>query len=194
MFCKLIRGAAPFLLLFASAAPAQTDAPVTQADLRRHIEILASDAFQGRAPGTDGETRTINYIAEQFRARGLEPAGENGGWFQPVGLVERATRSHQVRWTANGRELPFDQADIALQGRDARFNLADAPVIFAGHGVRLPERGIDQLAGANLNGAVVILLLSRRGTRNCGVGLQHVAKRSGLRVRVTRQAKCQRHC
>ena len=158
MFCKLIRGAAPLLLLFATPASAQADAPVTTSDLRRHIEILASDAFQGRAPATEGETQSINYIAEQFRARGLEPAGVGGTWFQPVGLVERTTRSHQVRWSANGRDLPFDQADIALQGREAALRLTDVPVIFAGHGVRMPERGVDQLAGTDVRGAVVFVL------------------------------------
>jgi len=158
MFCKLIRAAAPLLLLSASAALAQTDPPVTPAELRRHIEMLASDAFQGRAPATEGETRTTNYIIEQFRSRGLEPAGVGGSWLQPVALVERTSRSQQVSWTANGRPLQFDQANIALQGREATFHLADAPVIFAGHGVRMPERGIDQLAGADVRGAVVILL------------------------------------
>ena len=64
MFRQLIRGIAPFLLAQAGMALAQADAPVTPADMRRHIEILASDAFQGRAPATEGETRTINYIAD----------------------------------------------------------------------------------------------------------------------------------
>ena len=158
MFRQLIRGIAPLLLVCSSVAPAQPDPPVTPADLRRHIEILASDDFQGRAPATEGETRTINYIAEQFRARGLEPAGDNGTWFQPVGLVERTTRSHDVAWSVNGRALTFDGSRIALQGREAEMRLDNAPVIFAGHGVRLPERGVDQLAGANLEGAVVIIL------------------------------------
>ena len=158
MFRKLIRGAAPFLLFLASAAPAQTDPPVTPADLLRHIEVLASDAYEGRAPGTPGERRTIDYIAEQLRARGVEPAGEGGTWFQPVALVQRETRSHTVVWSANGRALPFDQEQIVLQGRDPQIRLADAPVAFVGHGVRLPERGIDQLAGADLRGAVALIL------------------------------------
>ena len=158
MFLRPLRGIAPLLLLFATAAPAQSDAPVGPADLRRHIEVLASDDFGGRAPGTPGEQRTIDYIAAQFRARGLEPAGPNGSWFQPVGLVERTTRSHRVSWTANGRALPFDQANIALQGRDAELRLTGVPVIFAGHGARLPERGIDQLAGTDVAGAVVLIL------------------------------------
>ena len=158
MFPRLIRGAAPFLLFVASGAVAQTDPPVTPDDLRRHIEVLASDAFEGRAPGTEGETRTINYIAEQFRVRGLEPAGEGGSWFQPVGMAERTAQSHNVAWSAGGRALPFEQDQIILQGREPQIRLADAPVVFVGHGVRLPERGIDQLAGAELQGAVAVML------------------------------------
>jgi Zn-dependent M28 family amino/carboxypeptidase len=158
MFQTLIRASAPLLLLLSAPLAAQTDAPVTQADLLRHIQVLASDEYQGRRPGTEGETRTTAYIVEQLRSRGLEPAGENGSWFQPVPLIERATLRASVAWTLNGRALPFDLANIALQGREASQRLADAPVIFAGHGARIPERGIDQLAGVNVQGAVVLIL------------------------------------
>ena len=159
MFRRLIRGTAPLLLLFASAASAQSGPPVTGGDLRRHIEVLASDAFEGRAPGTAGENRTTAYIVEQWRARGLEPAGESGSWLQPVGLVERRAGPHQVTWTRGNAALPFNQDDIVLIGRDASQQVADAPVVFVGHGARMPDRGIDQLAGADLRGAVALLLL-----------------------------------
>ena len=49
--------------------------------------VLASDEFQGRAPGTPGEEKTIPYLIEQFKAAGLEPAGENGGWTQTVPMI-----------------------------------------------------------------------------------------------------------
>ncbi|HYD38147.1 MAG TPA: M28 family peptidase, partial [Allosphingosinicella sp.] len=159
MFHRLVRGAAPLLLVLASSVLAQSGAAITAQDLRRHIDVLAGDDFEGRAPGTPGETRTTEYIAEQLRARGVEPAGEGGTWLQPVGLVERQAGPHQVRWTAGNRELPFDQSDIVLVGREASQRVADAPVVFVGHGARLPERGIDQLAGADLRGAVAMLLL-----------------------------------
>lgn len=157
MFSKLLRAAAPFLL-FASAAHAQDAGPISAEDLRRHIEVLASDRFEGRAPGTPGETLTINYIAEQLRARGLEPGGENGSWFQPVPLVERTPRAARVTWTANGRALDFAPDAIALRGRAASERLVNAPVVFVAHGIRMPERGIDQLAGVDVTGAVVIML------------------------------------
>ena len=159
MFLQPCRALAPLLLVLATAAAAQADPPVAAADLRRHIEVLASDDFQGRAPATEGERRTTAYIVEQFRARGLEPAGENGGWLQPVPLVERRAGSHEVGWTARGRTLEFDAQQILLLGRDGSERIADAPVIFAGHGARLPDRGVDQLAGADLRGAVVLILL-----------------------------------
>src|SRR5687767_10184951 len=115
MFTKALGAVAPFLLLLAAPAAAQPDPPIAPADLSRHIDVLAADAFGGRAPGTEGERLTINYISEQLLARGIEPAG-NEGWFQPVTLVERATANQVVRWSVEGRTLPFDPAQIALQG------------------------------------------------------------------------------
>ena len=79
------------LLLVAGCAstPAERSAapridPVRMSNM---IRTLASDEYEGRAPGTAGEAKTIAYIAEQFRQAGLEPAGENGGWMQKVPLV-----------------------------------------------------------------------------------------------------------
>lgn len=158
MFKPLLRAAAPFLFLAPVPLAAQQPAPIAAADMMRHIEVLASDRFEGRAPASEGERLTVAYLSAQLGARGLEPAGEGGSWFQPVALIDRATRSQEARWTANGRALPFDLANIALQGRDPEVRIADAPVIFAGHGARIPERGIDQLAGADLGGAIVFIL------------------------------------
>ena len=95
--------AAPLLLLLSTPLAAQSTPPIGTDDLARHIRVLASDEYQGRMPGTEGEVLTTRYIVEQFQARGLEPAGANGGWFQPVPLVERSPGRHQVRWSANGR-------------------------------------------------------------------------------------------
>ena len=158
MFKPLLRAAAPALLLTPVPLAAQQPAPIAAADMLRHIQVLASDRFEGRAPASAGERLTIDYIVEQLRARGLEPAGEGGTWLQPVGLVDRTTRTQEISWTVGGRTLPFDQANIALQGREADARAADAPIVFAGHGARIPARGVDQLAGANLNGAVVFIL------------------------------------
>lgn len=163
MSSRLLLRAALSLLACCGAPVVAQGAPISQADLRRHVEALASDAFMGRAPATEGETLTTRYIADQLSRRGVEPAGDEGGWLQAVPLVERATRGETARWSANGRGLAFDIADIALQGREAEESLRDAPVIFAGHGVRMPEHGIDQIAGVDVRGAVVLILVDAPG-------------------------------
>ena len=165
MFSRLIRGLAPLAVLLASASFAQrpADPPVTPADMMRHIERLASDEFEGRAPGTPGEQRTTGYIVEQLRARGLEPAGENGSWLQPVALVERTPQSSRAQWTANGQAVSFDANDLLLIGNQPDMRVDNAPVIFAGHGARLPDRGIDQLAGVDVRGAIVFILVQGPG-------------------------------
>src|SRR5688572_95436 len=131
MFKGLIRATALLSLVIACApAPAQPPAgPVTQADLLRHIRVLASDDFQGRGPGTEGERRTTAYIVEQFRARGLQPAGENGTWFQTLRLASRRPEAATLSWTGPqpGR-LGGDE--IVVTGKEAHEVLADAPVIF----------------------------------------------------------------
>jgi hypothetical protein len=164
MFLRLIRGLAPLALILATSAAAQSaDPPVTPADMMRHIERLASDTFQGRAPGTEGERLTTAYIVEQLQARGVEPAGANGSWFQPVGLVDRGPERATTQWSANGRAIPLADNEIVLISRDATARVDNAPVVFAGHGARIPDRGVDQLAGTDVRGAVVFILVQGPG-------------------------------
>jgi Zn-dependent M28 family amino/carboxypeptidase len=120
--------------------------------------VLAGDDYQGRAPDSAGERLTTAYIVAQFQARGLEPAGENGTWFQPVRLIETVPGRSEARWTARGAPVEIPATDMALAGNRDVETLADAPVIFAGHGARIPARGIDQLAGTDFRGAVALIL------------------------------------
>ncbi len=119
---------------------------------------LASDDFQGRAPGTEGERRTIAYIVEQFRARGAR-AGGRQRHLAPDDAARRAParRRRRCAGPAPGRASSSGD-ELVMTGREASETLADAPLIFAGHGARMPDRGIDQLAGADVQGAVVLIL------------------------------------
>ncbi|HEX8653985.1 MAG TPA: M28 family peptidase [Allosphingosinicella sp.] len=147
------------VLLAAAPAAAERDAPVTPTDMMRHIDILASDAFEGRAPATEGERRTTAYIAAELARRGLEPAGADGSWYQQVALMQRRAERHHARWTTNGRQLGFDDTRITLIGSRAEQRISDASVVFVGHGFVDRARGIDQLAGADLAGAVALILV-----------------------------------
>jgi hypothetical protein len=61
--------------------------PINPARMSATVKTLASDTFEGRAPGTPGEAKTVAYLVGRFRALGLRPDGENGGWLQQVPLV-----------------------------------------------------------------------------------------------------------
>ena len=75
------------LLATSALAPAAAQAPTFDiARIANDIKILASDEFEGRGPATPAEKKTIDYIAAQMKAAGLEPAGGKGGWFQDVPL------------------------------------------------------------------------------------------------------------
>jgi hypothetical protein len=144
--------------LAAGPAAAQGQAPITEADLRRHVDVLASDRFEGRKPGTAGERLTTDYIVRELSARGVEPAAPGGGWLQAVPLVERGAATHQVAVTRNGRPVALPADAIVLTGNQTDVRVEDAPLVFAGHGAVIPQLGIDQLAGADLRGAVALIL------------------------------------
>ncbi|HEX8192655.1 MAG TPA: M28 family peptidase [Allosphingosinicella sp.] len=161
MFQRLTIAAALAVCLVAAPAYASVPGPppITEAQLMGHIEMLASDAFEGRAPGTEGERRTTSYIISELEKRGVRPAAPDGSWLQPVALVERRPLSQRAAWRANGRRIAADPAKIGLTARDERHRIADAPVVFVGHGLVDRARRIDQLAGADLRGTVALLLV-----------------------------------
>jgi Zn-dependent M28 family amino/carboxypeptidase len=102
--------------------------------IRSHVEILASDEFEGREPGTDGERKTTKYIAEAWRLAKLAPAGSRNNWFAPVNLIERSIASSSFNFYQNGHRMNFASDDIVLIGRDAKYQIEALPVMFAGYG------------------------------------------------------------
>ncbi len=127
---------------------------IGEANLLRHIEILASDTFGGRKPGTPGENKTVNYIATQWAAAGLRPAGEKGSWYTPVPLVERITETSQIYFSDGfrGKIVRLRQDEMILRSRDPYFRQSNMPVVFAGYAD--PEQGQGRLTVA---GKLVLL-------------------------------------
>ncbi len=126
---------------------------VTEADLRGHIEILASDEYEGRKPGTEGEAKTVKYIAEQWAKAGLKPAASDGSWFEPVPLVQRGQGSATYAFNVKGRKLRIMSDEIILIGKQAEYAKADLPLIFTGAGVTSDGTVAADVAG---NAAVVM--------------------------------------
>src|SRR5216110_1655484 len=89
------------LALLAAPGSAQQPVPVDTAAIAAHLRFLASDLLEGRAPATRGGQLATAYIAAQFQALGLEPAGANGSYFQPVALVGM-TPQPTLAWGKSG--------------------------------------------------------------------------------------------
>src|SRR3954469_7242732 len=139
-------------------------APVDPQRLSDWTRQLASDDFQGRAPGTEGETRTVAWLTTQFRALGLEPGGENGGWTQMVPLVRTqvpAQASFSVASHGQNIQLqsPRDIYVSTVRETD-RVRIENAPMVFVGYGVTAPERGWDDFGGVDLHGKIAVFLVN----------------------------------
>jgi Zn-dependent M28 family amino/carboxypeptidase len=128
------------------------------------IRTLASEEFEGRAPGTAGETKTIAYIAEQFRLAGLEPAGENGGWMQRVPLVRTQLRKGgSVAVATEGRATALrvpEDIYLSTVRETQRARIEGAPMVFVGYGVTAPERAWDDFKDVDLTGKVAVFLVN----------------------------------
>ncbi len=92
------------------ALPPKTSSDtINAADLLKHIKVLASDEFEGRAPGSKGEDLTVKYLSEQFKALGLKPGNPNGTYTQEVplaGIISAPTASFDVRRQSHHSEIP----------------------------------------------------------------------------------------
>jgi Zn-dependent M28 family amino/carboxypeptidase len=154
------------LLTLGSLAHADSPAFSAAAYLK-HIEVLSSDAFEGRAPGTEGEKKTLAYIEQQFRAAGLKP-GIGDSYLQPVPLVEivpHADTAMQLTG-AGGQSLALRSLDdIVVWTRRPvpSIRLANAEVVYAGYGIVAPEYGWDDYAGLDVRGKLVLVLVNDPG-------------------------------
>ncbi len=154
--------ATPMLLAVATPGLAK-DGPARDAISPEHlsadVRTLASDAFEGRAPGTAGETKTIDWLIAQFKAMKLSPGGPDGSWTQAVPLVHTRLGQGSVRAGATPLVQGRDVYLSTVRGVD-RVAIADAPMVFVGYGVTAPERGWDDFKGLDLKGKVAVFLVN----------------------------------
>ena len=145
-------------------------ASIRAEDLAAHVEVLASDAFEGRFPGSAGEAKTLAYMAAHMAALGLEP-GSPHGYLQPVPLSSITVEpSSRVSVRSDRGELTLTHAvDVVLgsPGGAAQLSVQTSEVVFAGHGIVAPEYGWDDYAGVDVRGKTVLVLPGDPGpTRN----------------------------
>ncbi|MCP4457938.1 MAG: M28 family peptidase [Cytophagales bacterium] len=145
------------------------DAEVAESSLHHHIKILASDDFEGRKPFTEGETKTINYIKEQFEALGLEP-GNGDSYFQEVPLVELTAIPTPTMTISGGAEdlvLNVSEDFVAYTERVTEsVNLDASELVFAGHGTVAPEYGWNDYEELDVKGKTVVVLVNDPGFKS----------------------------
>src|SRR5437762_4094253 len=153
------------LALLAAPGSAQQPVPVDTAAIAAHLRFLASDLLEGRAPATRGGQLATAYIAAQFQALGLEPAGANGSYFQPVALVGM-TPQPTLAWGKPGTPtdtLAYRDQFVAWAERPEADIVADGEVVFVGYGIRAPEWQWDDYKGTDLRGKVLLMLVNDPG-------------------------------
>lgn len=146
-----------------------------EAALREQIKTLASDAFDGRMPGTEGETRTLRYLVRQWFDIGLVSGTNDPGhqWFAPVELVERKSIMSRAVFQRGKRRIPASPDDAYVVTSGLRGLVGSAPVLFVGTGDgQVPPR-------PELAGRVVMILAGQEEASGNGAGGATLAERQG---------------
>jgi len=128
----------------------------------QHIRVLASDEFEGRAPGSKGEQLTVNYITNQFKELGLESGNPNGTYIQQVPLVG-VTGEPKARLTVAGRtlDLQFPKEYVATSPRFVpEISVRNSDMVFVGYGVVAPEYNWDDYKGVDVKGKTIVMLIN----------------------------------
>lgn len=141
------------LALGAGPLPAAADAGLPAAfdpgRIRNDIEILASDDFEGRGPGTNGEARTVSFLTSEFKKYGLKAGNPDGTYVQAVPMSGfRATPTLALRHGSDETRLNFPDQFVAISyNREPVTTIADSELVFVGYGVVAPEYGWDDYKG-----------------------------------------------
>jgi len=140
-------------------SPAASAPALSEATMREVTRVLSSDEFEGRAPGTPGEEKTLAYLVEQFSRAGLQP-GNRGSWFQDVPLVE-ITASNVAPLTVAGNTYAYGDEWVGVTYRETpRTELAASEIVFVGYGIVAPEKGWNDYAGIDMRGKTALILVN----------------------------------
>lgn len=142
--------------------PPPAPAPMSPEAIAAHIKVLASDAYEGRAPATEGEVKTLAYLEDQFKKIGLEPGPT--GWRQPVPLAESIVQGSPAL-TITGKDgakaYAFRDQWVAFSRRFAtKTEVKAADLVFVGYGVTAPDKGWSDYAKANIKGKIAVILVN----------------------------------
>jgi Zn-dependent M28 family amino/carboxypeptidase len=142
----------------------------TMKDVTRELSL---DTYEGRAPGSIGEGKTVAYLISKFKAAGLEP-GNNGSWTQDVPLIEITAKNVSALSIAdrNGKAMSFAYGSEYVIGsyrETPKTDIKQSDMVFVGHGIVAPEKGWNDYAGVDVNGKTVVVMVNDPDFENQGL-------------------------
>lgn len=148
----------------ADLAIPQVESPEISVDTMKDItRELSTDAFEGRAPGTAGEEKTLALLTQRFEAAGLEP-GNGDSWFQDVPLISiEAQNVSPLTVTGGSGDLSFSYGPemvVTSYQEQAKIDITDSDMVFVGYGINAPERGWNDYEGIDVKGKTVVILVN----------------------------------
>ncbi len=147
--------------LLVCLSPLQAAAPDLHAEGQKwwsYVQYLASDQMEGRLTGSEGYRKAARYVVEQFKANGLQPKGVDG-YLQPVKFDVQRIQAAQSQLTLiqDGQQHPLSLGEDALLGsRLPQPKSIEAPLVFVGYGLHIPDAHYDDLAGQDLHGKIIV--------------------------------------
>lgn len=155
------------LALMTAGAPAALaqQAPAIDAErMNQAVRVLASDAFEGRAPASPGEEKTVAWLVDQFRAAGAQGGGPDGAFVQVAQLSRtRQDGPASIAAKVGDRTIALERGPDVLVSSDRPVNhiaVTDAPVVFVGYGATAPERQWDDFKDVDVRGKVIVVLVN----------------------------------
>ena len=135
---------------------------ITPDGLLAHIKVLASDEFEGRAPGTKGEELSVKYISDQFRAIGLKLGNLDGTYTQEVPLAGiKSDPRMSFTFGSNATELKYPDDYVASSARLVpEIKIDNSDILFVGYGIVAPEYGWDDYKDVDVRGKTILMLIN----------------------------------
>ena len=164
--CRIGLAGSALLLLGAdqpAAELARALPSATSQSLLDSIKVLASDAFEGRAPGTAGEDKTVEFLVDSFKKRGLKPGNPDGTYVQAVPLRGFQSKSVTGALEVGGKtiDLRFPDDWVAMSRRNSEeVKVENSELVFVGYGIVAPEYGWDDYKGVDVRGKTIVMLVN----------------------------------
>ena len=135
---------------------------ITGQELADHVKVLASDKFGGRAPSSEGEKLTLEYLTKEFKALGFEP-GNGDSYLQEVPLVS-IEASPDMTLSIGGKEYQYG-TDMVMGTSQIveEIGIKDSSLVFVGYGVNAPEYNWNDYDGIDVKGKTVVILVNDPG-------------------------------